>query len=199
MKTAVILFGLLATTGVGVSAKAAGPSPLLPGGSANAPVNVNADKLEYFSKQDKAVYSGHVVARQGGGSLRASRLTIFFTQAGPTAIGAHDPAMSANAGSQVRRMEAAGPVTIVQKDQIGTGDSGVYDRAQNKIFLNGDVSLTQGPNVVKGDRLIYDLGTGRAQVVGRVTSLFVTGGNVRPERAPQALRAAARPRQGPGR
>jgi len=173
MKSLPLLLGFLLLAGGAALAKTAERSPLLPGGAANEPVKVNADKLEYFSKQGKAVYSGHVVAKQGDGSLSASRLTIFFTQSGQT--GAGDPATSANAGSQVRRMEAAGPVTIVQKDQIGVGDSGTYNRAQNRISLVGHVSLTQGANVVRGDRLIYDLSTGQAQVVGRVTSLFVPG------------------------
>jgi len=39
--------------------------------------------------------------------------------------------------------------------------------------------------VVQGDRLIYDLRSGQAQVVGRVTSLFVPG---------QGARAGARKR-----
>jgi lipopolysaccharide export system protein LptA len=147
-------------------------SPLLPGGDAHAPVNVNADRLEYFSKLQKAVYSGHVFARQGDGSLRASTLTIFFdkTQGPGQASG-----LAGTGGSQVTRMVATGPVTIVQKDEVGVGDSATYEKAQNTVVLVGDVSLTQGPDVVKGDRLIYDLGTGQAQVLGRVSSLFIPG------------------------
>jgi lipopolysaccharide export system protein LptA len=114
-----------------------------------------------------------VVAKQGEGSLRASALTIVFL---PSAgDGAAEPGVAA-AGSQVTRMEAAGPVTITQRDQIGVGASANYERASNTVTLSGDVSLTQGPDIVKGDRLIYNLTTGQAQVVGRVTSLFNPGG-----------------------
>lgn len=194
MKTLLILAALLLAAGGSALAKtAAAPSSLLPGGKANEPVNVNADKLEYFSKQQKAVYSGHVVARQGEGSLRATRLTIFFTQGGQGA-GASLPTTGGDAGSQVRRMEAAGPVTIVQKDQVGTGDNGIYDHAQNRIYLNGNVSLTQGPNVVKGDQLVYDLDSGQAQVVGRVTSLFIPG-NGGPAAGPGSAKKKRAPRQ----
>ena len=163
-------FAALLAGAAAAQAQKRGGSPLLPGGDAHAPVNVNADKLEYFNKEQKAVYTGHVIARQGEGSLRASTLSIFFSGSSP------GPAGPGNAASsQVSRMEATGPVTIVQKDQVGVGDAATYDRVQNRVVLVGDVSLTQGPDVVKGDRLVYDLSTGQAQVIGRVTSLFVPG------------------------
>ena len=46
------------------------------------------------------------------------------------------------------------------------------------MHLIGNVTLTQGDNVVKGDRLIYDVATGMASVQGgasqggRVRSIF---------------------------
>jgi lipopolysaccharide export system protein LptA len=89
----------------------------------------------------------------------------------------------ANANShQMRRMEAQGPVTITAKDQIGTGDSGVYDKSENKVFLTGHVTLSQGANVTKGERLVYDLNSSQAVVLGgasaqggRVRSVFTPG------------------------
>ena len=91
----------------------------------------------------------------------------------------------------MRRMEAQGPVTVVSKDQIGTGDSGVYDKAENKVILTGHVTLSQGANVTKGERLVYDLGTKQAVVLGgtgaggRVRSVF-TPNEKSAARAPQA-------------
>ena len=34
-------------------------------------------------------------------------------------------------------MEATGPVTMISKDQIGTGNNGVYDKASNTVVLTG--------------------------------------------------------------
>ncbi len=64
---------------------------------------------------------------------------------------------------------------MVSKDQIGTGDRGSYDKAENKVYLTGNVTLTQGENVVKGDRLVYDVTTGMATVQGGAAQ----GGRVR--------------------
>ena len=73
-------------------------------------------------------------------------------------------------------MVAAGPVTMVQKDQVGTGDNAVYDKAADTVVLSGNVVLTQGENVTKGDKLVYDLKSGHATVTGkRVSGMFKTG------------------------
>jgi lipopolysaccharide export system protein LptA len=144
---------------------------ILPGGDSKEPVNIDAAKLDYFDKEQKLVYTGNVVATQGQSKLQATTLVIYLTpKEATTAAGV--PSSS----SQVRRMEAAGPVTIISKDQIGTGDSGIYEKSENKVYLIGNVTLTQGPNVTKGDKLIYDLTTKQAAVTGRVRSMFLPNG-----------------------
>jgi lipopolysaccharide export system protein LptA len=142
---------------------------VLPGGNSKDPVNIDAAKLDYFDKEQKLVYTGNVVLTQGEGKLQAGTLIIFLAPKN-----AKSPASAPSSSSQVRRMEVPGPVTVLSKDQIGTGDSGVYERSENKVYLIGNVTLTQGPNVTKGDKLIYDLTTKEAVVTGgRVRSLFV--------------------------
>jgi lipopolysaccharide export system protein LptA len=141
---------------------------ILPGGNSKEPVNIDASKLDYFDKEQKLVYSGNVVATQGESKLKATTLVIYLT---PKEAGESSGAPSSS--SQVRRMEAAGPVTVISKDQIGTGDSGVYEKSENKIYLTGNVTLSQGPNVTKGDKLVYDLTSNQAAVTGRVKSMFL--------------------------
>ena len=149
-------------------AQKAPSTPVLPGGDAKEPINIDAAKLDYFDKAQKLVYTGDVVATQGDSKLKASALVLYLT---PKNSG--DQAGVPSSSSQLRRMEASGPVTVISKDQIGTGDSGVYEKAENKIYLIGNVTLTQGPNVTKGDKLIYDLTTSQAVVTGRVRSMFI--------------------------
>jgi lipopolysaccharide export system protein LptA len=142
---------------------------VLPGGSSKDPVNIDAAKLDYFDKEQKLVYTGNVIATQGEGKLQAGKLVIFLAPKN-----AETSAGAPSSSSQVRRMEAAGPVTLLSKDQIGIGDSGIYERSENKVYLIGNVTLTQGANVTKGDKLIYDLTTKQAVVTGgRVRSLFL--------------------------
>ncbi len=149
-------------------AQKASSSPVLPGGDSKEPINIDAAKLDYFDKEQKLVYTGDVVATQGASTLKASVLVLYLT---PKASG--DQAGVPSSQSQLRRMEATGPVTMISKDQVGTGDSGIYEKAENKVYLIGNVTLTQGPNVTKGDKLVYDLTTGQAVVTGKVRSMFI--------------------------
>ncbi|WP_131196148.1 LptA/OstA family protein [Lichenihabitans psoromatis] len=172
---------------------------LLPGANSKDPVSVDAGKLDYFDKEQKLVYTGEVVAKQGDSTLRASVLTIFLNRSAKSTAAAgsaeekpaaapatplpQDAATVASplaSSNSVRRMEAKGPVTIISKDQVGTGDNGVYDKAENKITLVGNVTLSQATNVIKGDKLVYDMTSGQAQVssgqtLGRVKSVFTPG------------------------
>jgi lipopolysaccharide export system protein LptA len=143
--------------------------------SARREFSIYAEKLDYFDKEQKLIYSGAVIAKQGDSTLKSSVLTIFLSGSGA------QPGEQAGGGpsnSQVKRMEAAGPVTIISKDQVGTGDRGIYDKADNKIYLIGNVVLSQGANVMKGKKdakLTYDLTTGHAQILGGVDGLFTPG------------------------
>jgi lipopolysaccharide export system protein LptA len=157
---------------------------VLPGGNPHAPVNVNAPELDYFDKEKKLVYSGGVIARQGEATLKASSLTILLSTS-PTQGGGESG--GAPGGNQIRRIEAAGPVTVISKDQVGAGDRGVYDRAESKVYLIGHVSLSQGANVIKGradSKLVYDLASGRAQILGGVDSIFNPGAASDPAEGP---------------
>jgi lipopolysaccharide export system protein LptA len=131
-------------------------------------INISASKLDYYDKEQKLIYTGNVVAVRGDTTLKTPLLIIFLDPKKPgTAAG---PPSST---SQMRRMEATGPVTLISKDQIATGDSGIYEKVANKVYLDGNVSLTQGPNVTKGDHIVYDVNTHQAVVTGHVRSMFL--------------------------
>lgn len=151
-------------------ARAGRSSGILPGATAKDPLNIDAGKLDYFDKEQKLVYSGSVIVTNGPSTLKATRLTIFLDGGGQGA----EAGQASN--DRVKHIDAEGPVTLVSKDQIGAGDRGVYDRAENKVYLTGNVTLSQGDNVTKGQKLIYDIGSGLAVMQGgRVRSTFTPG------------------------
>jgi lipopolysaccharide export system protein LptA len=85
-----------------------------------------------------------------------------------------------NVQQRIKRLEALGGVIVTSKDQKATGDRADFDMKANVVTLFGNVVVTQGPNVMKGDRLIVDLSTSRARMEagtkgnpGRVQGLFV--------------------------
>ena len=149
-------------------------SSLLPGSNSKEPITIDADKLAYFDKEQKAIYTGNVVAIQGDSKLTCTVLTIYLARnqqpSGQAAPPAPAPAADAtgqpptSSTSQIKHMDAMGPVTVVSKTQVATGERAVYDKTENKAWLFGRVTLSDGANVTKGDKLTYDMTTGEAVV-----------------------------------
>jgi len=178
----------------------ASPSPIqiLPGTGSKEPITIDADKLVYYDKEKRAVYSGSVVVVQGDTKMTCSKMTVFLEQNdakdadGKTAEAkaaektASDAAQGPSQNSGIRRLEAMGPVTVVSKTQVATGDMGIYDKASDRVQLIGHVTLSDGPNVTKGDKLTYDLKTGQATVEtaggksGRVHGQFTPSSGTEP-------------------
>lgn len=198
--TLVLAFGADAATkapradGEGAAATS-GPVQILPGTSSKEPISIDADKLVYFDKEKKAIYSGNVVVVQGDTKMTCSVMTVFLDQTPAPEGKATDgqastgQASGPSPGSGVARLEAAGPVTVISKDQVATGDSATYDKAANKVLLIGHVTLSDGQNTTKGDRLVYDLKTSQATIdtsgskSGRVHGLFLPKSGAEPTKS----------------
>ena len=156
---------------------------IFPGTSSKDPISIDADKLVYYDKERKAVYSGNVVVIQGETKMTCSVMTVFLDRA-PTQT-APQPTNGQSgppADSGVKHLDATGPVTVVSKTQVATGDNGSYDKVQDKVWLIGHVTLSDGQNVTKGDKLTYDLKSGLATVdtnakSGRVHGQFIPKSN----------------------
>src|SRR6185503_3488814 len=135
----------------------------------NNPIQIEADKLEVRDQDKLAVYSGHVRVRQGETILEAPELRISYAGEAPKAGAAGTTgasAVSGPAGSKVSRIEAGPGVNVRSGDRTAAGDRVVFDMAKNLVTLSGNVILTQGNNVVRGDRLVVDLTTKRGRVEG---------------------------------
>lgn len=150
-------------------------------GSNKEPIKIDADRLDVFDRESRAVFQGNVVAVQGDSTMKCTTLTVFYEQNRNQPGGAKAPAPpeQASADNAIRKIDCKGPVTIVSKTQVATGDDATFDRVSNKVMLTGNVALSDGPNVTRGERIVYDLNTGIANVEtapgGRVRALFVPG------------------------
>ena len=149
-------------------------------GANKEPINIDADRLDVFDKESRAVFAGNVVAVQGDTTMKCTTLTVFYEQ-NRQGGGTARPAVSTQAAGDnaIKKIDCKGPVTIVSKTQVATGDNATFDRVANRVFLLGNVALTDGPNVTRGERIVYDLNSGVANVEtapgGRVKALFVPG------------------------
>ena len=148
-------------------------------GASKEPIKIDADKLDVFDKEGRAVFSGNVVAVQGDSTMNCTVMTVFYEQRGQGDAKAAVPAAQAADDSSIKKIDCKGPVTIVSKTQVATGNNASFDRVGNKIYLIGNAALSDGPNVTRGERVIYDINTGVANIEtapgGRVKALFVPG------------------------
>lgn len=155
------------------------------GGSGKEPIKIDADRLDVFDRENKAIFAGNVVAVQGDSTIRCSSMTVRYKRGKDkkeaTATGGEPASQAERAAglneNGIQRVECAGPVTVVQKDQIATGDNAVFDQEAKRIVVTGNVILSQCQNVTRGSRLVYDMNTGRANMDpvagGRVSALLV--------------------------
>jgi lipopolysaccharide export system protein LptA len=102
--------------------------------------------------------------------------------------------------SQITRLEAKGNVIVTQKDQTATGDNGVFDMKANTVTLINNVVVSQGPNVVRGERLVVDLTTGVSRVDAGASSgpvrMMIQNGTLQPQPGAAATPAPSPPRFG---
>jgi len=157
-----------------------GPPNALQGFSANRdkPVRIQAASLEVRNKDKVATFSGDVHVTQGDTNLRCKILMVFYED-DPTRNAM--PAAQPGPGGQqrIRRMEGRGGVVVTQKDQVATGDAGEFDMQTNTVTLTGNVVVTRGQDVLRGQRLVVDLTNGVSRVDsgrGRVEVLVDTKG-----------------------
>jgi len=185
-----LIAATLGMSGASLHAQTApqGPPNALQGFSQNRdqPVHIEAATLEVRDKQKQATFSGDVRVKQGDTGLRCKSLVVFYEQDGES--GDQTKTMQAatpgpGGEQRIKRLEARGGVVVTQKEQTATGDLGVFDMKTNTVTLTGNpVVMTQGQNVLRGEKLVVDLTSGVSRVEsnkggqGRVQGLFQPSG-----------------------
>src|SRR6516225_6603867 len=158
---------LLAVTGVVVACalsgpnamaqKNAGPPNALQGFSQNRdePVKIRAASLELREKDKMATFTGDVYVLQGDTEMHCKQLVVFYEEETAT--------------QNVKTVKAADP-----------GPGG--DRQIRRIEAKGNVVVTRGTDVLRGQRLVVDLTSGVSKMdQGRVEGLFKSGSQSPPD------------------
>ncbi|RIA56645.1 lipopolysaccharide transport periplasmic protein LptA [Dichotomicrobium thermohalophilum] len=182
MAAAFVVLGLFASVAVAPAlAQSIGSSFQAYQTSTDEPIDIEADLLEVDDKQKQAVFKGNVVARQGGFSLKAKELAVHYTgqPSGDVAT-----ASTGGRNASIRRIEAKGKVLVTTKDdQTATSEWANFDVEEQVVTIGGNVVLSQGENVLRGDRLVIDLKSGKSRF------------EVKNESGKQRIRGLFQPRQ----
>lgn len=191
--TVACAFALIAAGEAGAQSAVQGVPNAMQGFSQNRdqPIQIEAASLEMRDKKKEATFAGNVKVVQGDTTMTSKTLVVFYdststpaaTPSANSKTAKSAPMQSATPGpggsSSIRRLEAKGNVVVTQKDQVVTGETAVFDTRANMITMLGGIVLTQGKNVLRGDRLMVDMTTGVSRVEsdsGRVQGLFISSG-----------------------
>lgn len=122
------------------------------------PIEINADSLEVEQNQQVATFRGNVDAIQGEIRLRADELKVHYRNDDGSTESA------AGAAGAIVRIDAVGNVFVSSPTETAQGNTGVYDIDNREITLTGQVVLTRGENVLRGERLVLNMATGRSRI-----------------------------------
>ncbi|UAB78590.1 OstA family protein [Erythrobacter sp. SCSIO 43205] len=120
----------------------------------NAPVSFDAGSIDFDDRANRVVLSGNVVVNQGPLSVRSNRMLASYTDDGSL---------------DVQRITANGGVVVTRANERASGDVAVYDFGKRIITMAGNVSLSRGGDVLRGERLVINLATGLSSVDGRAS------------------------------
>ena len=141
--------------------------------SSDEPIDIESDMLTVYDAKKYATFKGNVKAVRGKGEA----VPVANQPATKDAQGGD------GAEARISKIEARGSVVITSEDdQTTTSDWALFDVPSQLVTVGGNVVLSQGQNVLKGDRLVIDLNTGESRFEntgptaaggGRIRALFM--------------------------
>jgi lipopolysaccharide export system protein LptA len=173
------------------------------------------DSLEWYDQKQMAVARGDAVAVREAKVIRADVLTAHMTKDKPQPAAAKSekgmrtapqtkprnaamPLGDADESSRISRVDAQGNVVVSTETDVGRGDYGVYNSDSGIATLLGNVTVTRGPNTIRGQYAVMDLNNNVSRMMAapaapgtapsRVEGLFV--------RQDQGVAPAGSPRGG---
>ena len=120
------------------------------------PIFVEANELNIFDDEKRAVFRGNVKVKQGGYRLDSETLEMIYSGDGAGRPGSK---------TTVSKIIAIDKVLLETTDhQRVTSNKAIFDVKTNIVTIDGNVVLTRGQDIIKGDQLIIDLSTNRSWV-----------------------------------
>lgn len=128
-------------------------------GDSSAPVEIESDTLEVNQAEGFAIFTGNVRVKQGPMRMAAPSMRVD----------------QGAGGSGIERIHATGGVTLANETEAAEAREAVYTVSTGEIVMTTDVLLTQGPNTMAGQRLVFDVDSGTGRMEGRVQTVYQPG------------------------
>ncbi len=130
------------------------------------PVKIEADRLEVFDNRKKAIFTGNVKVTQGGLTMRSKRLEVTYHQnTGRNKSGKAGRKGPKGPNAAIKFIRASERVVIDTPDQQSvTSNWAEFDVNKQLITIGGNVVMSHGNNLLKGDKLVINLKDGTSRL-----------------------------------
>lgn len=143
-------------------------------GKEQLPTVVTAKGLVADNRKRTVTYNTDVVVKRGDVTLYADEVVIRLSAEKKTGGKPGAGEFFSGTGG-VETIEARGGVKIVQGDKTATADVAVYDASEEKIILKGNPRVWQGPSVLTGSSISFDVAEDTITVEDAKTVLYQGG------------------------
>jgi outer membrane protein assembly factor BamD len=114
------------------------------------PIDITSDEVETYTKENRVIFKGNVVARQKDMVIYADSIE----------------AILGKEGKGIERVIASGNVKVQQGLRVASCEKAVFDNPEQKIILMGDPKVWEGENMVSGEEILFDISKNRLEVKG---------------------------------
>jgi len=116
------------------------------------PINITADRMDAFQKENRVIFEGNVVVQQEETFLYARKIIA-------------DMAPQKEGGG-IKKVVALENVRITQNDRVATCDRAEFDNVTRTIELHGNPKIWQGKDWIDGQKVTVQLDQEKMTVVG---------------------------------
>jgi lipopolysaccharide transport protein LptA len=114
------------------------------------PIDIISDQVETYTKENRIIFRGSVVARQRDIAIYADSIE----------------AMTVSEGKGIERVIASGNVKVQQGPRVANCQRAVFHNPEQKVFLTGDPKVWEGENMVSGEEIVFDIARNWVEVKG---------------------------------
>lgn len=119
--------------------------------STQEPVHINADEIRFEKELNKATALGRVSIIKGTSKLTAEKVEAYFS--------------TGEKKNKIYLIKAFKNVKIENPNHVATGDDGIYDLETEEIILEGNVTVNDHKNSVRGAYGVMNQKTGITRVL----------------------------------
>lgn len=119
-------------------------------GEPGEPIDITSDRVETFSKENRIIFKGNVMARQKDMVIYSDSIEALVFED----------------GKGIEKVVAGGNVKIQQGLRVASCQKAVFYNLDQKIVLTGDPKVWEGENIVSGEEIIFDIAKNRIEVRG---------------------------------